>query len=698
MKRHTFWTPLGTVSAAFVLALLGIILLGLACGEGKTAKNGTVTMPVIEASSVATLSPSPSVGTDDDNGLEEPLPTGNNLRERERERENLSPVNEGDSPRASPTVILPVLEITEIFIASDSSSPADRERADYIVSGTGAASDFYRVVTAAISDAPTGGALKIKFAEGLYCNGTRSGVHLPSNTTIEATPGVTFTIKDYAGAQACIFTASNASNIQIIGGARFDGNALGQGSGTPTAEMICNGIDFTNVTASKVDAYFENWSGRNVMLRGDCSVDITQRQWIGKDYDLNDYLNLYDPPKFIATPTVVLSECDSLSGWEAINGTLAVDTQYAWSGTSALKLTQTGAANSYARAEYTLSSPTDFSNRFLRLRVYFDETQLDSNGFYLIIRFHSARSGDGFLQWTARIQNLTMSQWQTLNIGKVQLSVNSTSNWPEDYWTDINKISIGIRRTVTGGAVGWFDKIELVEELKTAGIVTFRFDDNLTSQYLYAAPELAKYGWGGVAATNICNLRASPNRLSVDELRALQEEYGWDIVSHTYCHEMGTQVSIGKWVDALEDAQQWLLANGFESGAMFFRAPFRKTYYPAYSAKANELYLYKEEPPLPNVMGGMPSLSHTLSQRFDLRPLPYDLDSFEQDVAIGDDKNVSLEEFRWICRYAHQYGYHFTMLFHDVTPGLVASYAQIAYEEGLDCMTLSQLYDFLTVP
>jgi len=586
------------------------------------------------------------------------------------------------------------------MIASTSSPPTEQEVADYIVSGTGATSDFYSVVTKAILD--RGGEnvhLILKFAEGLYCNGTKNGVNLPSHTTIVTTPRVTFTIKDNAGAQACIFTASDASNIEIIGGARFDGNALGQGSGTPpTAEMICNGIHFTNVKASKIDAYFENWSGRNVKLSGDCTVDITQRQWIGTNYDLNLYLNPYNPPKFITTPAILLSECNALSGWKATNGTLTVDTEHVWSGTSALKLVQTGAAENYARADFTPGSPLDLSNRFLRFRIYVDDSQFDGNGFRIIVRFHSARSGDGFLQWTARVQNLTMSQWQTVNIGKVQLSVHKISGWPEDYWTDINKISIGISRLVTGGAMMWFDRIELVEELKTNGIVTFRFDDNLTSQYLYAAPELAEYGWSGVAATNICNLRASPNRLSVDELKALQDEYGWDIVSHTYCHEMGTKVSIGQWVDALENEQQWLMANGFESGARFFRAPFHKTYYPEYSAKANELYLYKEEPPLPNVMEGIPYLPNTLNIRFDLRPLPYDIDSFEQDVAIGDDRHVPLEDFRWACRYAHLYGYHFTMFFHDVTPGLVKSYAQIAHEEGLECMTLSQLFAFLVSP
>lgn len=603
----------------------------------------------------------------------------------------------------------------EITIASahpTSPSSAQAQRmADYVVTGTGSASDFYTKVTAAVAEAVASSGtypLAISFAEGLYVNPGTPVVDLSnaSHLTISGPSSVTFTVANNAGTNAGIFTASNASDIHIIGGMHFDGNALGQGSGTPTASMICSAIQFTDVTGSIV-GHFTNWSGKNITLNGNCQVDITQTQWIGSDYDLNDVSNPYDPPHFMEAPRKVLStgntfkDEDGTTVWSVdggANSALTISNDYAASGTSSFKLTSGSAAGSYGHAKFIPGGTTtyDLTKWFLRFKIYIVDSTVPpdtGNAVYVNVRLYSASSGAHYAYWAGQVNNLTWDRWLTATVNIAQCSAVTT--WQESWFTNIDEIRIVYGIANQTYASCYLDDIELVRKLNTDGIVTFRFDDNARSHYTLAAPELARYGWSGVEFLNPETIAYNSSYLTLNECKTLQDYYGWDISNHTWGHTLQTSLNIGEWVDEVEDTTEWLLDNGFAKGARWFGTPFHKNTYPAFTNKLEDLFQYNDQPPFATVMSGTPIFPSTLSQRFDMRALPYDHTTFASDVFIGDNTEVTTAEFRAACHYAHKYGLHFTMLFHTVTAGLVESYAQIAYEEGLDCMTYSQLYDFL---
>jgi peptidoglycan/xylan/chitin deacetylase (PgdA/CDA1 family) len=77
--------------------------------------------------------------------------------------------------------------------------------------------------------------------------------------------------------------------------------------------------------------------------------------------------------------------------------------------------------------------------------------------------------------------------------------------------------------------------------------VSFTFDDGLTSAITDAAPTLAKYGFSGTnyvisdcigmtTAPNTCHANNDATYMSLDQIKQLQSQFGWEIGSHTKSH------------------------------------------------------------------------------------------------------------------------------------------------------------------
>lgn len=79
--------------------------------------------------------------------------------------------------------------------------------------------------------------------------------------------------------------------------------------------------------------------------------------------------------------------------------------------------------------------------------------------------------------------------------------------------------------------------------------VTFTFDDGMQSAYTQAAPALKKYGMTGVSyvttgcvgmvkVPNTCAAEERTPYMTWDQIKALQNTYGWEIGSHTVTHPL----------------------------------------------------------------------------------------------------------------------------------------------------------------
>jgi len=76
--------------------------------------------------------------------------------------------------------------------------------------------------------------------------------------------------------------------------------------------------------------------------------------------------------------------------------------------------------------------------------------------------------------------------------------------------------------------------VSIVYADERRGTLVLAFDDGYMSWTTVIAPELAKVG--GIATGYVNNNRIHSGKLSFDDLRTLQNTYGWEIGSHTYSH------------------------------------------------------------------------------------------------------------------------------------------------------------------
>lgn len=82
------------------------------------------------------------------------------------------------------------------------------------------------------------------------------------------------------------------------------------------------------------------------------------------------------------------------------------------------------------------------------------------------------------------------------------------------------------------------------------GFLVLSFDDGYPSWIQTIAPELAKVG--GKATAFVNNQRIHNRFLSFEDLRTLQDRYGWEIGTHTYHHHNAVEFvkrnGLGKWM------------------------------------------------------------------------------------------------------------------------------------------------------
>ena len=121
-------------------------------------------------------------------------------------------------------------------------------------------------------------------------------------------------------------------------------------------------------------------------------------------------------------------------------------------------------------------------------------------------------------------------------------------------------------------ALGCLTALAQGETPKRGGLV-LQFDDGWTSWRSLVAPELAKVG--GRATGFVNNQYIHNGRITFDDLRALQNDFGWEIGSHAYNHLNAVryvqQHSLKEWTDSqFERALSELKDAGLKVGNFVF--------------------------------------------------------------------------------------------------------------------------------
>jgi peptidoglycan/xylan/chitin deacetylase (PgdA/CDA1 family) len=215
-----------------------------------------------------------------------------------------------------------------------------------------------------------------------------------------------------------------------------------------------------------------------------------------------------------------------------------------------------------------LTPALNFTDRVLKIWVKIDG--IDNLG-----ELRISATGDDFRTWTdywisgsrSEAGFLRDNEWNMVTISPGQAEV--TGN-PDTSRVDSIQVRVADRGTGQPLTV-WVNSIAL--SLKNdRPIVTFAFDDGYASDYTEARPVLDKYHFPATSYI-VGTMVGSSGRLSVEQLKSLQDLNGWDIASHSYTHSnltarVGTEIE-----EDLVLSKEFLERNGLYRGSAHFAYP-----------------------------------------------------------------------------------------------------------------------------
>lgn len=138
--------------------------------------------------------------------------------------------------------------------------------------------------------------------------------------------------------------------------------------------------------------------------------------------------------------------------------------------------------------------------------------------------------------------------------------------------SSINMIEISVKDKATSPVSVKFGLIGYTKEPKRPA-VSLTFDDGYLSQYTLARSKMDEYGMPGVAYVNSESI-GWESRMNIAQLRAMQDNSGWDISAHTHSHADLTTITSLQIEEEFKNNKNWLVANGFARGANHLAYPF----------------------------------------------------------------------------------------------------------------------------
>lgn len=256
-------------------------------------------------------------------------------------------------------------------------------------------------------------------------------------------------------------------------------------------------------------------------------------------------------------------------GLQSSAGSQLDDTSTFALGGQSLRLTTDGLASPVFTRK-ALSPALNFTDRVLKVWIKVD-------GADNISELRISATGDDFRTWTdywisgagADTGFLRDGEWNIITLSPA--SHTTVTGVPDT--SRIDNIQVRVADRGTGKpAMTWLGGISLIPENDRA-IVTFAFDDGYESDYTEARPVLDKYHFPATSYV-VGSMVGSPERLSLDQLKSLQDLNGWDISSHSFTHSNLTARARPEIEDDLSLSKQFLERNGLYRGSEHFAYPY----------------------------------------------------------------------------------------------------------------------------
>lgn len=257
-------------------------------------------------------------------------------------------------------------------------------------------------------------------------------------------------------------------------------------------------------------------------------------------------------------------------GWSATGTGVTAepnDTADAVIGSQSFRYTTAGAGGTGFGIDKTIAAPVDVTGKYLRMWLKIDNYArlgqvsiwLGSGG------LANRRSGEPFVgSLGEKASALKGGEWVTIDMAITDFAASSGT--PD--LTQINTFRLRAYDNGTGPLTVWFGGFALVDPPAAAsgGVVTLTFDDSSASAYSIARPYMDKYGYAGVLFP-ILEQVGNPARITVDQMRALQNYNGWEIGAHANTNAQHALGMAGRTESAmraeLTTIKDWYTTRGF---------------------------------------------------------------------------------------------------------------------------------------
>ncbi|MBX0296126.1 polysaccharide deacetylase family protein [Haloarcula nitratireducens] len=251
-----------------------------------------------------------------------------------------------------------------------------------------------------------------------------------------------------------------------------------------------------------------------------------------------------------------IDDFEDIDEWVATSGSLDAETGTTYEGSQSARLASTtdDGGNIEIRREF---DDLDLSGRTLSVAIRLespDVEQLDAivedeSGDEVVMGRRTIESDYG---WFILDLGVTEENGDPdlENVAEIRIQLNQDNGRP------ISLLLDDLRATERGDG----------------GYVLLTFDDTPESQYEKAFPVMRRYGFPGFAAINPDRV-GDEESLSLAQLEDLQDA-GWEIGSHTMDHRNLPELETSEAREQVATAKEWLLDNGFETGADSFVYPW----------------------------------------------------------------------------------------------------------------------------
>lgn len=264
----------------------------------------------------------------------------------------------------------------------------------------------------------------------------------------------------------------------------------------------------------------------------------------------------------------ILTTLQSGHGWTNNAGsTLATDTTDYVLGTQSVRIT-TGGAGAQANLSRTGMTSFDASNKCVRLRFRVtDITHMAEIGCFL-----GSSSFSNFYKWSIQVTGssrfVQSGEWVTITLSWHDATSSGSPN--RAALTDARLYVID-NNTGNQVVVNW-QSMELIPDGSSTfanGVISITFDDAYVAQWTLGKKTLDSYGYPATAyviGDYIDNV-ATSGRLTTAQLKAMQDQSGWEIAGHCNTGANHSTSYTGLTAAALEsdirEQRAWLTARGF---------------------------------------------------------------------------------------------------------------------------------------